>query len=363
MRRVSSEVRDVLKFLDSKTLPKSCLGVLATLVHTEGSAYQKAGARLFVDAQGGIYGLVSGGCLEQAIVDEAIGVREKGEARLSTYDTGDPSDVDFGFGMGCGGKLWVFFEAILNYSELKQKICGLAPRESVEAIVVGAEGLDTALLGQRYFAATLSPAAAEAEASLAAGIKDLAASWKEGERSRLWSGQLAGQPLTVALLKRPAALHLTIFGAGPGAWPLAEMARTLAWDVRVFDHRPDYIEDFPAELGQREALPRDSLPDFFPFPYEKTAAVIMTHNFSVDRMVLDKLLQEPWAYIGLLGSGKRCRTLISELQVKTGQDRNVYAPAGLTLGSDDVKGIALALIAEISAVTQGKNAVGFRRDL
>lgn len=348
-------------------------GVLATLVHTEGSAYQKAGAQLYIDPQGSIFGLVSGGCLEQAIIEEALSLRDHPEApaRLTSYDTSDPSDVEFGFGLGCGGKLWVFFETVASRAVLQRKIQALAPRASLEAIVIAAP--QNEWLGQRRLlrladgvSATEELPHAEAHELTRTLDQLLAKAQTQGpERSQLYQEG----PLSVALLRRPETKHLSIFGAGPGAWPLAAMAQSLGWAVRVYDHRPDYLEDFPETLGEKCFLPRGEISQsqYYPVPFEEAAAVIMTHNFGVDQLLLARLIEERWGYIGLLGSHKRCDKLRAELK-KAGQSeqlaqRPLFAPAGLTLGGDDVQSIALALLAEIQAVLSAQTQVQFRRDI
>lgn len=361
MSRRSANVFDALH--SSAAPGPGRLGVLATLVHSEGSAYQKAGARLYIDPAGAIFGLVSGGCLEQAIVDEALALRDRspGEPRLLSYDTSDPTDLEFGFGLGCGGKLWVFFEAISAAEELSFKIRGTLPRASTEAIVVAAD--ETRLLGRRLFFRPgelreedlardrddLGPLLSRLHASLSGPAHSL-------PRSQLV--ELEG--LSFALLQRPPEMQLSIFGAGPGAWPLAAMAQTLGWAVRVRDHRPAYLEDFPAELAVKEALPRAEIPSlsFYPADYEQAAAVVMTHNFEVDQLLVGRLSTEPWTYIGLLGSNKRCQKLLGELSLEL---PSLFAPAGLTLGGDDVRSIALALMAEIQAVSFGQENPSFRR--
>jgi xanthine/CO dehydrogenase XdhC/CoxF family maturation factor len=77
--------------------------VLATIVATEGSTYRKNGARMLLESDGTIIGLLSGGCLEEDIHEHASIVRESNTARIVEYDMRRDEDLVFGIGAGCEG--------------------------------------------------------------------------------------------------------------------------------------------------------------------------------------------------------------------------------------------------------------------
>jgi len=89
---------------------------LATVVETWGSAPRRVGAQLVVDGDGRMMGSVSGGCVEGAVVVEALEALEKGEHRLLEYGVSD-GDA-FAVGLACGGTIRVLIEPVV-----KEHVC------------------------------------------------------------------------------------------------------------------------------------------------------------------------------------------------------------------------------------------------
>ncbi len=83
---------------------------LATVVTTWGSAPRPAGSQLAVNGSGGFVGSVSGGCIEGAVVQEALEVMADGAPRLLEY--GVSNDQAWEVGLACGGKVKVFVERL-----------------------------------------------------------------------------------------------------------------------------------------------------------------------------------------------------------------------------------------------------------
>jgi xanthine/CO dehydrogenase XdhC/CoxF family maturation factor len=83
---------------------------LATVTSTWGSSPRPAGSQLVVDADGRMMGSVSGGCIEGAVVREALEVMEDGKPRL--LDFGVTNEQAWEVGLACGGKLQVYIERV-----------------------------------------------------------------------------------------------------------------------------------------------------------------------------------------------------------------------------------------------------------
>ena len=83
---------------------------LATVVSTWGSAPRPAGSQLAVDETGKFVGSVSGGCIEGAVVTEALAILQNGGTKLLEY--GVSNDEAWEVGLACGGKVKVFVEPI-----------------------------------------------------------------------------------------------------------------------------------------------------------------------------------------------------------------------------------------------------------
>ncbi len=84
--------------------------VLATVVETWGSAPRRAGSQLAVSGQGEIIGSVSGGCVEGAVVAEALEALRDGRPRLLTYGVSD--GTAFALGLACGGTIRLMVEPV-----------------------------------------------------------------------------------------------------------------------------------------------------------------------------------------------------------------------------------------------------------
>jgi xanthine/CO dehydrogenase XdhC/CoxF family maturation factor len=83
---------------------------IATVTNTWGSSPRPAGSQMVVDQAGSMMGSVSGGCIEGAVVKEALDVMEDGKPRL--LDFGITNEQAWEVGLACGGKLQVYLERL-----------------------------------------------------------------------------------------------------------------------------------------------------------------------------------------------------------------------------------------------------------
>ena len=83
---------------------------LATVIETWGSSPRPVGSQLVVDGAGAFVGSVSGGCIEGAVVEEALGAIGDGEPRLLEFGVTD--DQAWAVGLACGGKVRLFVEKL-----------------------------------------------------------------------------------------------------------------------------------------------------------------------------------------------------------------------------------------------------------
>jgi xanthine dehydrogenase accessory factor len=83
---------------------------LARVVDVEGSGPRAPGAAMAVNEDGEVAGSVSGGCVEGAVVTEALGVLASGERKLVTFGYSD--DDAFAVGLTCGGTIHLFVEPL-----------------------------------------------------------------------------------------------------------------------------------------------------------------------------------------------------------------------------------------------------------
>lgn len=83
---------------------------LATVVSVAGSAYRREGAKMLVDEDENMVGMISGGCLESDVAEVAKSVMESGTPILKTYDLDE--DLVWGLGLGCPGTVKIYIEPI-----------------------------------------------------------------------------------------------------------------------------------------------------------------------------------------------------------------------------------------------------------
>lgn len=83
---------------------------IATVVDTWGSSPRPVGSQLLVDEHGEFLGSVSGGCIEAAVIGEALQVIESGAPRL--LDFGVSNEQAWDVGLSCGGRVQVYVEAV-----------------------------------------------------------------------------------------------------------------------------------------------------------------------------------------------------------------------------------------------------------
>jgi xanthine dehydrogenase accessory factor len=98
---------------------------------------------------------------------------------------------------------------------------------------------------------------------------------------------------------------------------------------------------------------------------ERTAFVLMTHNYNYDLAMLRVLLETKSRYIGTLGPKKRLSRMLAELEeqgqvITSEQEGRIYGPIGLDLGAEAAEEIALSILAEIKAVLTMKQGTFLR---
>lgn len=152
---------------------------------------------------------------------------------------------------------------------------------------------------------------------------------------------------------------LVIFGAGHDAVPMVYHAKGLGWHVTIVDTRaarprPERFPDADAVI----ACPPEEVAATLALS-ERTAAVVMTHNYADDRRVLQALLDSPVGYIGQLGPRARTERLLAEISddgfpLSPTHLARLHGPVGLDIGADNPEEIALAILAEIQSARAGR---------
>jgi xanthine dehydrogenase accessory factor len=150
--------------------------------------------------------------------------------------------------------------------------------------------------------------------------------------------------------------RLIVVGCGHIAVPLARIAKLLDFHVTVLDDRPEFasVERFP-EADRVLVGPYRETVAGLPIDAD-THIVLVTRGHVHDQACLEEVIDSPAAYIGMIGSRKRVRTVMAHAQHKghaAEKLERVHAPIGLDIGSETPGEIAVAIVAEIINVRRG----------
>lgn len=325
--------------------------VLATIVHVEGSAYRRPGAKMVVASDGEGVGSITAGCLEDEVVELAREVARTGTARVETYDLTNDDDV-WGLGVGCNGVLDVLLEPLDE--GYRPAIEAFESGDDLAACTVLDGDGDLAVGDRAFFDASEGFTAAWPD-PVCATLRDPAARAASEGTSNALTVEHDGESVRVFVDGVRTPPELVVFGTGHDIGPLVDLATKNDFKVTVLGFRgasatPDR---FPAAHDVRSTSPV-SVGDAYDFD-ENTYAVVMSHNFVDDRLALEALLDTPVPYIGLLGPQKRFEEMHEEFAAEgrtfTAEERErIYTPIGLDLGGEAPYQIAHSIVAELLAV-------------
>ncbi|MGY6633421.1 MAG: XdhC family protein [Alkalilacustris sp.] len=297
---------------------------LATVMQTWGSAPRPVGSQLAVSGAGEIVGSVSGGCVEGAVVAEALETLQDGRPRLLTFGVSD--DDAFAVGLACGGTIRILVEPVgdtapaLPPSLLRDLRASRADRRAVALVT------DTRDWTRRMVCAS--------EGNLA-------------ERFRMDRSGLEDDGRFVTIHNPP--LRLVVVGAVHIAQPLVAMARLAGFDPFVVDPRETFAAPhrFPGETLTHDwpdaALAAHGLD-------ARTAVVTLTHDPKLDDPAIVSALASPAFYVGCLGSTRTHAKRLDRLRASGMSDAalaRLRAPVGLAIGARSPAEIAVSILAQI----------------
>jgi len=332
-------VRDVLDTLE-RWVADGLRVATATVIRTERSAPREPGAVLAVSERGEVAGSVTGGCVEPAVYEEAREVLAGGAPRLRAYGIAD--EEAFEVGLPCGGTVHIFVDAL--DPELVAPIAADVRAEKPIALAI-------TLTGPEAGAKRLVRPGDEDEASALLARGETGVVYAEGE-----------QVFISSFAPRP---RMYVFGAIDHAAAVARIGRFLGYRVTVCDARARFVT--PQPIPDVDA-PVVQWPDRFlaraPVD-ERTAIVVLTHDHKFDVPLLKVALGTPAAYIGAMGSRRTTEeraALLREQGVSEDELVRIHAPIGLDLGARTPQEVAVAVAAELIAVTRGRllDAVSLR---
>jgi xanthine/CO dehydrogenase XdhC/CoxF family maturation factor len=327
-------------------LPSGGAAVLCTLMRVEGSAYRGPGARMLVLPDDTTVGAVSGGCLEKDLVAHAAKVRAAGVAAAVAYDLTAGDDAPWGLNMGCRARLDVLLEPLAAGAHPPWLVAALAAEHAREPLVVAtvlADAGGTARPGARLMVLGIDRVSGALGGRAGDALRVDALRVMREERSDAVEHDLPGGRLTAFVEYVAPPVQVLACGDGHDATELVRLGAALGWHTRQVRQG-----DAPAPLDER------------------TAVVVMTHNYARDRELLASLLRSPARYIAVLGPKARTAQLLGAIRASgaapnPAQLLRLASPAGLDIGAETPVEVALAILAEVRAVLANR-AGGRLRD-
>ncbi len=290
--------------------------LLVTVVRTWGSSPRPEGAMLAVRDDGLVVGSVSGGCIEDDIIDRT---RKHGmtSTRAEAVTYGVSADEARRFGLPCGGTIELVLEPLTRESGMRALLHEIEEGHLVARKLELASGF-----------ATLHP-------------------------SKVTDG-LSFDGRVLVTVHGPR-YRMLVIGASQLSKYLAQIAVGLDYRVTICDPREEYTEtwDIPGVTLVR-TMPDDTVRAMN--LDERCAVVALTHDPKLDDLALMEALKSPAFYVGALGSrannAKRRERLV-EFDVTADEIARLHGPIGLYIGSRTPPEIAISILAEITAAKNG----------
>jgi xanthine dehydrogenase accessory factor len=289
---------------------------LGTIVKTWGSAPRPVGALVAIRDDGQVAGSVSGGCVEDDLIEK---VRAKAVAaarpQLMTY--GVTNEDATRWGLPCGGTLQVVLEPVTEQSGLG----GLLEVISKQQLAKRRLEMDSGRV-------TMEPGR--------------------------WSDALEFDGKVLTTVHGPR-WRLVLIGAGQLTHYLAEMAKMLDYHITVVDPREEYAGGWDvAAIAIDRGMPDDVIREMNLDGH--SAVIALTHDPKLDDMALLEALKSAAFYVGAIGSKKNNdarRGRLKEFDLSEAEIARLRGPVGLYIGSKTPPEIAVAILAEMTAVRHG----------
>jgi len=289
---------------------------LCTIVGTIGSSPRPPGSMLVVNQLGEIAGSLSGGCVEDDLIEKLRGGQRLLLPLLREY--GVTAEENERLGLPCGGRLNVLIEPV-------------------------ASGDDSIRHFEFISSVLLQRQCCERTVDLKTGVVQVTATDRVQRLS-----------IDESTMRQSFGPHyqLLLVGAGQLARMLAQMAQMLDYRVMVCDPREERIAqwDLPdVELiqGMPDDVIRERAAD------DHSIVITLTHDPRIDDMALMEALTLPLFYVGSLGSlrtTQKRRERLLQLGLTTEQLARLHAPVGLDIGSKTPGEIAVSILAQLTSM-------------
>ncbi len=317
-------------------------------------------------------GSIGGGTMELEAIADARAALAQNKPRLVEYNLNGRGEGSVGL---CGGAQEVFIDILVPKSKAAVQLATIRAAlaeglPAVWAVVVRAEGTDL-YPGARQVVSLSERKGTIGDRRLEHSIAEQARQvMAEHYPQRLGFDPATGSVRRLVSTRRAAVEvfldlydprpHLLIIGAGHIGAALARQGQLLDWQVEVVDDRPEFLTalHLPGVDATRLAVytPESERLESLPVTITPSTAVVVA-TWGWDEPALRQLAGTPAIYVGLVASLRKAAAIFEALRaegIDPGWLNRVHVPVGLDVGAESPAEIALAIMAEILAVTRGK---------
>ena len=349
---------------------------LARVVAVIGSGPRDPGAAMAVNDQGEVAGSVSGGCVEGAVVAEALEVLASGEPRLCTFGYSD--EEAFSVGLTCGGHRPHLRGAAGLVDGLFALVRDCLRAEEPVAL---ATVIDLAPRGRRRgrWSFLLWAPSSSCARSRADGLAGRARPRRRGRPRHPGAldgghsvarhygphGEAGRTDVTVFIEVFAPPPRMLIFGAVDFTAALVRVAKVLGYHVTVCDARPVFATSarFPEADEVVADWPHRHLAKVADRLGPGDAICVLTHDHKFDIPALIGALETKVGYIGAMGSRSTHNGRVERLRaegVEADDIARIMAPIGIDIGARTPEETAVSICAEIISLRAGVKAPSLR---
>lgn len=290
--------------------------VLGTVVGTWGSAPRPVGSLVAIRGDGLIVGSVSGGCIEDDLVERIRG-QSAATHPPERVKYGVTADEAFRFGLPCGGMIELVLEPLSGESKIEELLtrvtAGIHTRRTLNlssgrVTLAEGDGADVLVCNDDTLVTTYGPR------------------WR-----------------------------LLLIGAGQLSYYVATLALACDYRVIICDPRAEYADSWAVAGSELvRTMPDDTV---IAINVDRhTAIIALTHDPKLDDMALIEALQSDAFYVGAIGSQRNQslrRQRLQEFGVTEQQLARLHGPVGLKNGARTPPEVAASIVTDLTAAKYG----------
>jgi len=302
---------------------------LVSVVKTWGSSPRPVGSLLAVSTSGRFWGSVSGGCIEDLLIEELI----QNPPESCVFRTfGEVEEERYKLKLPCGSTLLLLIEPQHDIDQVRTVLNSI---ESGVCVLKTVHTLDNQVTMSQFKNVSFSAHLTE-----------------DGP----------GQPISWTNVFGPQ-WRLLIIGAGEPSYYLSQMGDAMGFKVTIIDPRPEYFEQWTLESTDLLTVyPDDAIRDLS--VDTRTAIVALAHDPKLDDLAIMEGLRSDAFYVGALGSQKtneaRRQRFRQYFEFSEKELARLSGPVGLSIGSKTPPEISLSVLSEIIAIRNGVESLDWR---